>query len=176
MKLPNLPYSDSRMKQAMLAFGGVDYTPGAEPGQWEETENVSCREYPALVPRESREIVETHDGATALYVYDKIAEVIGTGFYYDGVYKCEVSPGRKQIVKVGDLIVMYPDKLYYNYVYARHADRAGRKPEAHHRAGGRMEIHLDRRGRRAAVRTRTGRIPCQSDGEKGRIHRKHLAV
>ena len=114
MSLPQLPYSDSRMKQAMLSFGGVDYTPGAEPGQWEETENVSCREYPALVPRESREVVDAHDGATALYVYDKIAEVIGTGFYYDGVYKCAVSPGRKQICKVGDLIVIYPDKLYYN--------------------------------------------------------------
>lgn len=102
------------MKRAMLEFGGVDYTPGAEAGQWEESENISCREYPAVVPRESREVIEQNDDQTALYVYDKIAKVVGTGFYYDGVYKCAVAPGRKQICTVGNLIIIYPDKIFYN--------------------------------------------------------------
>ena len=113
MSLPQLPYSDSRMKQSMLVFGGVDYTPGAEAGQWEETENVSCRDYPALVPRESREVLEDLDDETALYVYDKLARVIGTGFYYDDAYICSVSPGRKQICTVGNKIIVYPDKVCY---------------------------------------------------------------
>lgn len=122
MKLPNLPYGDQRMKQAMLAFGGVDYTPGAQSGQWEDTENVSCREYPALVPRESREATDPREGktatgdVTALYVYDQLAMVIGTGFYYgdDPAPKCEVSEGRKQIVTLGDYIIIYPDKVFYS--------------------------------------------------------------
>ena len=113
MRLPSLPYSDSRMKQSVLEFGGVDYTPGAQAGQWEDTENVSCREYPALVPRESREILEDLDDETALYVYDKIARVIGTDFYYDDQKICTVSPGRKQICTVGNKIIIYPDKVCY---------------------------------------------------------------
>lgn len=101
------------MKQSVLEFGGVDYTPGAQPGQWEDTENVSCRDYPALVPRESREILEDLDDETALYVYDKIARVIGTEFFYDGQKICNVSPGRKQICTVGNQIIIYPDKICY---------------------------------------------------------------
>lgn len=114
MSLPSMPYSDGRLKRASLTFGGVDYTPGAQAGQWEETENVSSREYPALVPRESREVIEQHTGETAIFVYDKIAKVVGTGFYYDGIRKGNVSPGPKQICVVGDYIIVYPDKLYYN--------------------------------------------------------------
>lgn len=114
MSLPSMPYSDGRLKRASLSFGGVDYTPGAQAGQWEETENVSSREYPALVPRESREVIEQQDGETAIFVYDKIAKVVGTGFYYDGVRKGNVSPGPKQICVVGNYIVIFPDKAYYD--------------------------------------------------------------
>lgn len=113
-KLPSLIYGDGRVRQQSLAFGGVDYTPGCAPGSWEAAENVSSREYPAIVPRPSREVAETHEGATAMYVHGKMALVIGTEFYYDGVKIGNVSPGRKQIAVVEDWLVVWPDKIYYN--------------------------------------------------------------
>lgn len=113
-KLPSLIYGDGRVRQQNLAFGGIDYTPGCAPGAWEATENVSSREYPAIVPRPSREVTETHEGATAMYVHGKMALVIGTEFYYDGVKVGNVSPGRKQIAVVEDWLVIWPDKIYYN--------------------------------------------------------------
>lgn len=113
-KLPSLIYGDGRVRQQNLAFGGIDYTPGCAPGSWEATENVSSREYPAVVPRPSREVTETHEGATAMYVHGKMALVIGTEFYYDGVKIGNVSPGRKQIAVVEDWLIIWPDKIYYN--------------------------------------------------------------
>lgn len=102
------------MRQQNLAFGGIDYTPGCAPGSWEAAENVSSREYPAVVPRESRAVYAEHPGATAMYVHDKMALVVGTDFYYDGVRIGSVSPGRKQIVVVGEWLIIWPDKIYYN--------------------------------------------------------------
>lgn len=113
-KLPSLLYGDGRVRQQNLTFGGVDYTPGCAPGSWEATENVSSREYPAIVPRPPREVTATHEGATAMYVHGKMALVIGTAFYYDGVKIGNVSPGRKQIAVVEDWLVIWPDKIYYN--------------------------------------------------------------
>lgn len=113
-KLPSLIYGDGRVRQQNLAFGGIDYTPGCAPGAWEMTENVSSREYPAVVPRPSREVMATHEGATAMYVHGKMALVIGTEFFYDGVKIGNVSPGRKQIAVVEDWLVIWPDKIYYN--------------------------------------------------------------
>lgn len=114
MLLPGKKYGDGRVRQQAVAFAGLNYTPGAYIGQWEKTWNVSSREYPALVPRPGREVRETHEGATAMAVHDKMALVVGTKFYYDGTYIGEVSPGEKQIAVVGDWLVIWPDKMYYN--------------------------------------------------------------
>lgn len=114
MLLPGKKYGDGRVRQQAVAFAGLNYTPGAYIGQWEKTWNVSSREYPALVPRPGREVRGTHEGATAMAVHDKMALVVGTKFYYDGTYIGEVSPGEKQIAVVGDWLVIWPDKMYYN--------------------------------------------------------------
>lgn len=113
-KLPNLVYGDGRARAQSLSFGGVDYTPGCAPGSWEWTENMSSREYPALVPRESREIYASFPGATAMYVHGEMAIIAGTEFYYAGQKIGNVSPGKKQIAVVGDWICIFPDKVYYN--------------------------------------------------------------
>lgn len=115
MKLPNLLYGNNKTRLQTVAFGGVNYSENHTEGEWEETENLGSGRYPALAPRLGRSVARSCEAApTALYAWEELASVEGTGFYYGGRYIGEVSVGPKQMVRVGDQIVIWPDRKYYN--------------------------------------------------------------
>lgn len=116
MKLPDLVYGNNKTRRQEVTFGGVNYSENHTEGQWEETENLGSGRWPALSPRLGRGIARECVGApTALYAWEQLASVEGTGFYYGGQYIGEVSAGPKQMARVGDWIVIWPDKKYYNW-------------------------------------------------------------
>lgn len=116
MKLPDLVYGNNKTRRQEVAFGGVNYSENHTEGQWEETENLGSGRWPALSPRLGRGVSRECVGApTALYAWEQLASVEGTGFYYGGQYIGEVSAGPKQMARVGDWIVIWPDKKYYNW-------------------------------------------------------------
>lgn len=116
MKLPNLLYGNNKTRLQTVAFGGVNYSENHTEGEWEETENLGSGRYPALAPRLGRSVARSCEAApTALYAWEELASVEGTGFYYGGKYIGEVSAGPKQMVRVGDQIVIWPDRKYYNW-------------------------------------------------------------
>lgn len=116
MKLPDLIYGNNKTRRQTVAFGGVNYSENTAEGQWEETENLGSGRWPALSPRSGRAVARECTAApTALYAWEQLASVEGTGFYYGGAYIGEVSPGPKQMARVGDWIVIWPDKKYYNW-------------------------------------------------------------
>lgn len=116
MKLPNLLYGNNKTRLQTVAFGGVNYSENHREGEWEETENLGSGRYPTLAPRMGRGKARECEGQpTALYAWEELASVEGTGFYYGGKYIGEVSAGPKQMVRVGDQIVIWPDRKYYNW-------------------------------------------------------------
>ncbi|MBE6935625.1 MAG: hypothetical protein E7458_03895 [Ruminococcaceae bacterium] len=116
MKLPNLPRSPGKIRREEVAFGGVNTSEKHTAGEWEETENLGSGRWPALSPRLGRAVSrECAAPPTALYAWEELASVEGTGFYYGGQYIGEVSAGPKQMVRVGDWIVIWPDKKYYHW-------------------------------------------------------------
>ena len=116
MRLPELIYGNNKVRRQTVAFGGVNYSENYAEGEWEETENLGSGRWPALMPRLGRGVSRECEAApTALYAWEKLASVEGTGFYYGGEYIGEVSAGPKQMVRVGDQIVIWPDRKYYNW-------------------------------------------------------------
>lgn len=116
MKLPELLYGNNKVRRQTIAFGGVNYSENHAEGEWEETENLGSGRWPALAPRLGRAVSRECEAApTALYAWEELASVEGTGFYYGGEYIGEVSAGPKQMVRVGDQIVIWPDRKYYNW-------------------------------------------------------------
>ena len=116
MKLPSLPNKTKPRRIQEVAFGGVNYSENFNEGEWEATRNISCALFPTIIPRAGRNVVSQEDGATAVYVFDKLAKVVGTTFYWDGVPKGTVSPGKKQFAKVGDILCIFPDGAFFNVV------------------------------------------------------------
>ena len=117
MKLPGLLYGNNKTRMETVAFGGLNTSENHREGEFEHTENLSCRRWPAVCPRQGRDVVRECTGApSALYAWEKLAVVEGTDFLYDGVVKGQVSAGPKQICRVGNEIVIWPDKKYYNFV------------------------------------------------------------
>lgn len=115
MKLPDLIYGNNKVRRQTIAFGGVNYSENHAEGEWEQTENLGSGRWPALAPRLGRAVARECEGApSALYAWEELASVEGTGFYYGGYYIGEVAAGPKQMVRVGDQIVIWPDKKYFD--------------------------------------------------------------
>ena len=124
MKLPSLPNKTRPRRIQEVAFGGVNYSENFNEGEWEATRNISCALFPSVIPRAGRNVVSQEDGATAVYVFDKLAKVVGTYFYWDGQIVTEekggvqvpvtLSPGKKQFAKVGDILCIFPDGAFFN--------------------------------------------------------------
>ncbi len=116
MKLPELLYGNNKTRRQTVAFGGVNHSENIVEGEWEDTTNLGSGRWPALSPRLGRGVFRETEGApSALYAWEELASVEGTGFYYGGRYIGEVSAGPKQMVRVGDQIVIWPDRKYYNW-------------------------------------------------------------
>lgn len=115
MKLPFLKNRESPNQSKIIEFKGYNANSVVEEGEMSETWNLSTDEYPCLSPRKPRKMVK--DGLTsptALHGKTKLAYVDGTNFLYDGVVKGVVTTGKKQITSIGDRIIIFPDKTYYD--------------------------------------------------------------
>jgi len=126
MRLRPVPYSDGITKSVQIKFGGLNRGIGAADGELADMRNLTSDHYPVLASRARRgqlDLVGYYGpggsgspapDVTALYAHEKLCWVDGTGFYYDGVKKGNVSRGDKALVSLGVYIVIFPDKVYYD--------------------------------------------------------------
>lgn len=115
MKLPILKYSESRMRNQVMQFRGIQYGRFTRDGEFSETLNLSARNDPSISQRTARgKITGAWTAPTAIYAKDKLVVVDGTNFYYDGQIVGQVTTGQKQIVAVNSKIIIFPDKVYYD--------------------------------------------------------------
>lgn len=120
-----VPAKSVRAKNEPLTMGfkGLNRLPVTENGELTAMKNISCEFAPALTSRPSREVVMTISNGTALFpVGDKFCWVSGTNFVYDGTVKGAVTAGKKSIAEYFGIILIFPDKKYYNYVTGAFGD------------------------------------------------------
>jgi hypothetical protein len=120
MKLVEAKYPVELLQENkdIISFRGLNRLPVIEAGELKLAKNLASRYPSCLTPRGPRETIKTLTSATALFVANsgKFCYVDGTNFYYDDVVKGTVTAGRKSITELSGIILIFPDKKYYNYI------------------------------------------------------------
>lgn len=114
MELPNMKYADKLTKGKQIKFRGLNHTIGARDGEIWDMRNMTGDHAPVLATRAKRMLYRTLEAPGGLYSHDGLAWVDGTGFYYKGELKGQVSQGMKNFGSLGSKIVILPDKCYYD--------------------------------------------------------------
>lgn len=104
-----------RSKKYTVAFRGINYGEGHQDGEFSETENVSTALYPCLGQRFARVHERSYNEPTSMHTKEGLVVVDGNGaVWYGGNVIGSVTPGKKQIATVGNYVVIFPDKKYYD--------------------------------------------------------------
>lgn len=106
--------ADGYKKKTQTVFGGLDHREGAKDGSIWHMENMSGDYYPLAAPRKGRRITRTLAKPNGIAGYDGIYYADGTGFYDNGERVGNVTDSKKQFAFLGKLLVILPDKAYYN--------------------------------------------------------------
>lgn len=114
MLLPYLAELQSASKKYTVAFRGINYAEGYQDGEMAECENLSTEKYPCISQRASRVKVGQFEAPQTLHAKDGIIVIDGTNVFYNETKVGEVTEGRKQTATIGNYVVIFPDKKYYN--------------------------------------------------------------
>jgi len=117
--LPYLQEVQNPSKKYSVMFRGINYGEGTQDGEFAETVNLSTDKYPCITQRAERILRGSYTRPTTLHskgellvihnVDDKVAKV-----FYGDTEVGTVTAGKKQTATVGNFIVIFPDKKYYN--------------------------------------------------------------
>lgn len=114
MSLPYMSEKSIMRPTVRTQFGGLNNNLAARDGEIVWMENMSSREFPLLTPRKPRAYVQTISEPQGIGSRDELYWVSGTGFYYNGVLKGTVEKSAKQFAAMNGLILIFPDKKYYD--------------------------------------------------------------
>lgn len=115
MKFPQLDNSN-KGRVVPLMFEGVNKNEIINDKELSGGINLSTKNIPAITPRESAGITKTLTNGTYYGVVDGYHyHIAGNKFYYDGTYKFDVTAGKKSIVDFNGVLVIFPDKKFYNW-------------------------------------------------------------
>ena len=114
-----LPYMDTKpfMRPTVRTqFRGLNNNLSAQDGDIVWMENMSSREYPLLANRKQRVLATTALIPFGMGARDALYWVSGTKFYYNETLKGTVSASDKQFAAMGNMILIFPDKKYFNTI------------------------------------------------------------
>lgn len=114
MKLPDMKYVKRNKMVSQIRFGGLNHTQGARDGEIWDMRNMSTDHYPVMASRMPRWHIRKLERPGGLVALDKLGWVEGTGFYYDGIRRGDVTEGKKRFGVMGKRILIFPDKLVYD--------------------------------------------------------------
>ncbi len=117
--LPYLREAGNPTKKYTVSFQGINYGEGGQDGEFAETLNLSTDKYPCITQRAVRVKDNGDFSAKASTIHSKegLLVVDGTRVLYNGEEvgaEGSVTEGKIQTATVGDYIVIFPDKKYYN--------------------------------------------------------------
>lgn len=114
MKLPSMRYAGSQGRSYQVRFGGYNHTLAAGEGELWDMGNLTGDFAPLLASRPRRRKVRTLESPGGIGSLNGLFWVDGTGFYYEGAKKGDVTAGRKIFAGMGSRIIIFPDKALYN--------------------------------------------------------------
>ena len=114
MRLPYLENSANRSKKRIVNFLGLNYGTQTKEGEMSETKNVTTDMFPFIAQRRGRTKEGTYIAPTTLFSKAGLFVIDGTRVLHEGAVVGEVAEGRKQMAAVGNIVVIFPDKKYYN--------------------------------------------------------------
>lgn len=114
MLLPYLAELQNPSKKYTVSFRGLNYGEGYQDGEMAECENLSTEKYPCISQRAKRVKVGQYEAPQTLHTKDGIIVIDKTNVFYNETKVGEVTEGRKQTATIGNYVVIFPDKVYYN--------------------------------------------------------------
>lgn len=116
MKLPSIKYGSGDIRKTLSVFGGLNRRLGAGDGELIHCENLGANTYPALSPRAGRGLNETYTEPSDIFEWNGHKVIVdGFNLLLDGKAIANVSEGSKQFAVVNTKLVVWPDKIYYNF-------------------------------------------------------------
>ena len=112
--LPNMRVSSARSRSQQTAFNGLWHNEIVKENHLYDMQNMGGDIAPAIQPRMGRTKIRTITKPNGLFVKDGLCWVDGTGFYYEGEKKGDVTDGEKVFGRLGAYVLIWPDKKYYN--------------------------------------------------------------
>lgn len=112
--LPILNVAQKNSKKYVVSFQGINYGEGHADGEFSDTKNVSTAKFPCVSQRSNRVQEATYGSPSTLHAKEGLLVIDGTSAIYNGNVVGTVSAGRKQMATVGNYVLIFPDKAYYN--------------------------------------------------------------
>lgn len=112
--LPYLTAESETAKKYIINFQGLNLGEGYADGELSDCKNLSSVLAPCISQRFGRSSEVEYVAPTALHAKDGLFVIDGTNAIYNGKVVGQVNDKRKQIATIGNYIVIFPDKLYYN--------------------------------------------------------------
>ena len=116
--LPLMPYADNIRKHTSVKFGGLNHNKSAQDGAIFDMRNMTSSEYPLLASRDKRHRVRTISSPGGMFAHDGLYYVDGTALKLLGTTTDtvigSVTSGDKVFAAMGQYLVIFPDKKYYN--------------------------------------------------------------
>jgi acyl-CoA synthetase (AMP-forming)/AMP-acid ligase II len=113
--LPRLDYEYAE-RVVTDVFAGYRHKARIGDGEFYDTRNLTSAYYPLLGSRKKRGRVRTMHAPGGVLAKEKLAFVEDGDLWYGGEKTAVtgLAPGKKQLVSMGAVIVIFPDKVYYN--------------------------------------------------------------
>lgn len=115
--LPYLTETQRPDKRYNVTFRGLNMGEGTQDGEFVDTYNLSTEKYPCITPRAEREKYHTYadyQPLSNMHAKDGLFVIYGNQVKHNHNAIDAVEPGKKQVASVGNYIVIFPDKKYYN--------------------------------------------------------------
>lgn len=114
MILPYLTETGEPGKKYVVGFKGLNFGEGYQDGELADCMNLSSEKYPCISQRAARIKVGSYISPTTLHAKDGLLVIDGTRVIYNGTNVGTVTAGRKQTATIGNYVVIFPDKVYYD--------------------------------------------------------------
>ena len=120
--LPFLTAEAENSKKYIVNFQGLNLGEGRMDGEFSHTENISSVLSPCVTQSYARVLEGKYDAPNSLHTKEGLVLIDGTAVYYDGMEVGQVSLGRKEMATIGNYVVIFPDKVFYNVVTGEYGD------------------------------------------------------
>ena len=92
----------------------MNYGEGYQDGELADCENLSTEKFPCISQSARRIRVSQYTNPHTLHAKAGLMVIDGTNVLYNEHKVGDVTAGRKQTATIGNYIVIFPDKVYYN--------------------------------------------------------------